>query len=203
MSMICHLRQLPPVELAELQAHPERVVPTVHPETTDSEIMRLREETQRLGRAVVNNPKDATLRGEYMEAVKMTSKLAAKYNSPAELEIEKSWHGIHFLLTGTAWEVMPPLGNVLLGGTEIGEDVGYGPARYLTPQQVAEVSAELEKITEENLRQRFKFEELERAQIYAITSAGDIEYLLGHFSRVVAHYRDAARNGNAMLLYLD
>src|SRR5829696_7547426 len=37
---------------------------------------------------------------------------------------EKSWHGLHFLLTGTAWEGEPPLNFLLAGGREI--DIGLG-----------------------------------------------------------------------------
>ncbi|MER7284053.1 DUF1877 family protein [Dactylosporangium sp. NPDC000244] len=38
-----------------------------------------------------------------------------------ELDLDKSWHGIHFLLTGTAWEVGDGAGAAVLGGGEIGE----------------------------------------------------------------------------------
>src|SRR5271165_1779219 len=71
------------------------------------------------------------------------------------LNIDKSWHGIHFLLTSSAWGGTPPLSNAVLGGTEFGPDLGYGPARYLTPDQVKEVAAGLDRITGETLRGRF------------------------------------------------
>jgi hypothetical protein len=71
------------------------------------------------------------------------------------LRIDKSWHGIHFLLTGSAWGGKPPLSNAVLGGKEFGQDLGYGPARYLTPDQVKEVAAALDEITEATLRAQF------------------------------------------------
>jgi hypothetical protein len=47
-----------------------------------------------------------------------------------ELGVDKAWHGIHVLLTGTAWEGSFPLNFTVSGGKEIGDvDVGYGPAR--------------------------------------------------------------------------
>jgi hypothetical protein len=44
----------------------------------------------------------------------------------AELDGDKAWHGIHFLLTGTAGEGTPPLDFIVRGGQEVGDiDVGY------------------------------------------------------------------------------
>jgi hypothetical protein len=51
------------------------------------------------------------------------------------LNLEKSWHVLHYLLTGKAEKAPPPVGNAVLGGQDIGGDRGYGPARFLTPQQ--------------------------------------------------------------------
>src|SRR5262245_17894050 len=53
------------------------------------------------------------------------------------LDIGKAWHGIHFLLTGSTWHGDPPLSWVVMGGVPIGPDIfGYGPVRYLLPEQV-------------------------------------------------------------------
>ena len=44
-----------------------------------------------------------------------------------EIDLDKSWHGIHFLLTGAAWEGERPLNFLILGGEEVGDiDVGHG-----------------------------------------------------------------------------
>jgi hypothetical protein len=50
------------------------------------------------------------------------------------LDIDKTWHIIHFLLNNHPWEGNGPRFSAVLGGTEpTDEDLGYGPARYLTP----------------------------------------------------------------------
>src|SRR3954470_8881166 len=60
------------------------------------------------------------------------------------LDIDKTWHVIHFLLTGEAWGGEPPLVDAVLGGTELPEtDAGYGPFRYLTPAEVRATSQAL------------------------------------------------------------
>ena len=56
------------------------------------------------------------------------------------IDIDKAWHGIQFLLANDPWGGEPPLANAVLGGTEIGDDVGYGPARYLNADEVRAVA---------------------------------------------------------------
>jgi hypothetical protein len=57
-------------------------------------------------------------------------------NAPALLEeeagevgLDKARHGIHFLLTGSAWDVQEPPCHSVRGGEEVGDvDVCYGGA---------------------------------------------------------------------------
>lgn len=83
------------------------------------------------------------------------------------LGLDKAWHGIHYLLTGTAWEGEPPLNFLVSGGREVGtEDVGIGPARTLTSAETREVAHALAQVTDEELRARFAPQELMRLEIY-------------------------------------
>jgi hypothetical protein len=53
-----------------------------------------------------------------------------------EANLDKAWHGIHFLLTGTNWAGDPPLNFLVAGGAQVGDiDTGYGPARFSTRQR--------------------------------------------------------------------
>jgi|SRR5947209_1096153 len=73
-----------------------------------------------------------------------------------EIELDKAWHAIHFLLTGSAWEGAGPLYYLISGGHQIGDvDVGYGPARALTSKQAADFDAALYGITADELRKRY------------------------------------------------
>src|SRR5688572_3319747 len=57
--------------------------------------------------------------------------------SDRELGLEKSWHGLHYLFTGTAWEGELPGSFLLKGGEDIGdEDSEWGLVRALSPAQV-------------------------------------------------------------------
>jgi hypothetical protein len=127
----------------------------------------------------------------------------AKGKVPGPCSLEKMWQAVHFLITGQEWEGDPPLSFAVLGHEEIGDDGGYGPARYLTPEEVRSVSAALSTITTEELRRRFDPEALEAAQIYPNVWDEDpddlFEEIESYFSELVAYYRDAASRGNAML----
>lgn len=126
-------------------------------------------------------------------------------HDPPGMDVDKAWHGIHFVLAGKAWEGEHPLGSAVIGGIEIGEDVGYGPARYLTRERVQEVAAALELFTAEEFAERFDAEALENNGIYPeIWDEGEeaLEYLQNSFEALRAYYLAAAANGEAMLLYL-
>ncbi|WMF04560.1 YfbM family protein [Micromonospora robiginosa] len=72
-----------------------------------------------------------------------------------ELDLDKSWHGIHFPFTGTAWQVSEGAETAILGGVEIGQDGGYGPPRLLDRDTVRAVAAALDALGVETLRARF------------------------------------------------
>jgi len=82
-------------------------------------------------------------------------------------DLDKAWHGIHYLLTGTAWEGDPPLNFLVGGDREVGSiDVGYGPARVLTSAEVKQVRDALEDLSDEALRARFRPDDMMKKQIY-------------------------------------
>ena len=117
------------------------------------------------------------------------------------LSLEKSWHTLHYLLTGKPEGAPPPLGDAILGGTEIGEDVGYGPVRFLTPKQVRDVADALSKVTLDDLADRFDVDLMSAANIYACKGE-ELESINFYFSNLMHYYVAASARGNAMLLYL-
>jgi hypothetical protein len=122
------------------------------------------------------------------------------------LDIDKSWHLIHFLLAGEAWGGDGPLANVVLGGLELtGTDAGYGPFRYLTPAQVREASQALAGVSAQELWARFDATQVEAAEIYPTQWRGDDEereYVSQNYDSLRRYFAEAATSGRAMLLYL-
>ena len=125
---------------------------------------------------------------------------------PHQLDVDKAWHGLHYLLTGRAEGGAEPLAWTLLGGEEIGPELGYGPARFLTPPQVAAVAAALSGLDGPALAGRFDAADMAAQAIYPDIWERDgaeaLDYLLAHFGPLAAAYRDAANRGDAMLLWL-
>jgi len=123
------------------------------------------------------------------------------------IDVDKSWHGLHYLLTGHAGEAHGPLAQAILGGESIGEDLGMGPARILTPSQVKEIAAELGQLTDEDLRARYKPVEMTALQIYPELiwerdGEDSFAYLVANFEVMAAFYREAAARGDGVVLLL-
>jgi hypothetical protein len=120
------------------------------------------------------------------------------------IDIDKAWHGIHFLLNNDPWDGEEPLKFTILGKYEIGEDVGYGPAHYLTSEDVKTITKALSNISAEALKSKFDADKMIKADIYpSVWEEEDVvEYLIEYYKVLVDYYNDAAEKGNAMLMSL-
>lgn len=124
------------------------------------------------------------------------------------LDIDKNWHGLHFLLTDSgslgATQVLGPLGNVVLGGTPTKWEASYGPVRFLTPREVKEVADALAQLNEEDLRRRYDSEAFLAADIYPQGwDQTSLDYLMAAFCQVRDFFKQAAEEGNVVLLSCD
>lgn len=85
----------------------------------------------------------------------------------ASTDLDKAWHGIHYLLTGTAWEGSKPLDFIVSGGRAVGDiDVGYGPARVLSAAETRGAHDALLRLTDDELRGRFRPADMMTKEIY-------------------------------------
>jgi hypothetical protein len=121
------------------------------------------------------------------------------------VSLEKSWHGIHFTLTGTPWECDSPLNLLAGGGVPVGdEDVGYGPARLLEPAEVSKVDEALQAISEEEFARRFDTKALAKAEIYPQIWDEPVEDLKeeygSYFQQMKQHVGRARQEGHALLI---
>ncbi len=142
------------------------------------------------------------------EAKKDPKKLEAFLETdPPSLEIDKSWHGIHYLLTGNAQKPGPGIGQIILGGKEIGEDQGLGPAHYFTAEEVKELAVLLKQETPERLAARYDPVAMQKAEIYPGIWVRDdkqaLEYLLEYYRQLVDFYAKAAKHNQAIIFVID
>jgi hypothetical protein len=82
------------------------------------------------------------------------------------ISLEKAWHGLHYLLTGSAHDGEFPLGFILQGGQEFGEDDGYGQPRLFNPSEVAQIDQALAAISDDQLWRRFDAEQMSEQGVY-------------------------------------
>lgn len=86
--------------------------------------------------------------------------------SKPSADLQKAWHGLHYLLTGTGDSGEPPLNFLLLGGEAVGGDCGAGPVRFLSPDEVRKANEALSAIRDDLLWFHFDPEEMTAESIY-------------------------------------
>jgi Domain of unknown function (DUF1877) len=121
--------------------------------------------------------------------------------------LNKAWHAIHFALTGSRLGGEEPLNFLVSEGTPVGEiDVGFGPARVLTSQQVRQLAAALAPIEPAEVARRIDLGKFDQEVIYP-----------GNWQRdgigvddVLTNYRDMrnligrlAERGDGLVLYIN
>jgi hypothetical protein len=148
--------------------------------------------------------------GEALLAL-MQQRLGGGRSGPAEgthdrLDLDKAWHGVHYLLCGAVEPGDSLLSQAVLGGTEIGEDFsGYGPARYFTVARVAELAAALRQPqTEAEVVARYDPQRMSQLQIYPFgwEEEDNRDWVLDGFGDLRAFYADAAAHRRAVVTCL-
>jgi Domain of unknown function (DUF1877) len=151
---------------------------------------------------------DAELQAYRADSRRLEDRIYRTVNDPALADIDKTWEGIVFLLTGEALaDTSHPLVRVLFSGqlVDAEQDLGYGPAHYLTPAEVAALQPPLAAITGAELRQRFDPARMTELGIYpSIWDEGEeaFEYLAGGLATVQELYAEAARRGEGMITFI-
>jgi hypothetical protein len=138
------------------------------------------------------------------------------------LHIGKSWAGIHYLLTHRPKEL--DLQDAVIHGRgsfgdltdaspekQIAElekwmdsEFGYGPPGFLLPSEVAAVAKWIDGISDEDFLSSFNGDQMNADGVYPENwevEALKIE-LVGNWQTLKSHYREAANDGRAMLLWV-
>jgi hypothetical protein len=157
---------------------------------------------------IEKNPYIHTLEPELkIEALKRVKKIFRKNANQGikVLSLDKSWHLIHFLLSGEVWSGESLLGSVLMGGTQIGDEsfnTGYGVPRFHSPGEVKKIAENLPAL--ETLEKNFDAEKIAEAEIYAFNADdadNEWDYLSRYYRQMFDYFQDAAKRGNGVLLF--
>ncbi len=124
--------------------------------------------------------------------------------------IDKTWHALHFLFTGSDWKGDFPHGFLLSCGKPVGDvDVGYGPAKSFTSSEVGQIAEFLASLNREELRNRFDPAKMHDMDIYpsiwdSIENIDDEwEYICWGLDEIIRFVGEAAERNMALLVYIN
>jgi hypothetical protein len=132
---------------------------------------------------------------------------SAPHHPDRGLDIEKAWHGLHFLFTGTSDGGEEPACYLVHGGEAL-DDEGYG--RALRPAQVQSFASFLASLTPDELRGRYDPARMVGLEIYPDSIWDDDtkgkesprDWLIKSFGEVQAFVARAAAAGDGMVVHI-
>ena len=121
------------------------------------------------------------------------------------LDLGKSWHVLHFVLTATAAEAPLPGGMLLSGGSEVGEDLGYGAARVVTAEQTAAFAAHLAGLDIEAEVNRIDGDTMRRLGVYGAEQPVRqlVKEIRGCLPRLRDYLAKAVSQGEGLVIWMD
>jgi hypothetical protein len=130
---------------------------------------------------------------------------AQSFRPLASISLDKAWHGVHYLLCGKADSDSSIAGQAVMGGTEVGDDLGYGPARYFEASKVADIARELSRpALEAEIVARFDPDQMTRLSIYpGKWSVSDRDWVFDAFRQLRQFYMDASAAGLAVVTCIE
>ncbi len=121
--------------------------------------------------------------------------------------LNKAWHAIHFVLNGSRLGGREPLNFLVDEGRAVGEvDVGYGPARVLTSQQVRDLATELSSIPPNDVAQRVDLKRLDEEAIYPgnwLRNGYSVDYVVSNYRDMRELVSRAADQGLGLIVYIN
>jgi hypothetical protein len=127
---------------------------------------------------------------------------------PNICDLDKGWQGLHFLFTGTAWEGEEPACYLIRGGEEIDGVEQYSSVRALSPDRVRAFASFLSSLSREELTRHYDPARMMALEIYPEIwdrkgeEPTPLDYLLDLFDELQPFVIDAAKAGDAAIVYL-
>lgn len=195
MSMIGNLSRIPEDVLVELHKNPKIITGILYEEYDDEPI----EQPGFFSRLLRKKPPSLE-----------TQTTNYSLSDDDTTDVDKAWHALHFLLTGSEGDADFPQGFLASCGEEVGDiDVGYGPVRSFSSEQVKGISQFLNSLDKSELRCRFDPAKFKQKNIYpdiwadGKNSKEDWEYLEEYLDQLIRFVNETAEKKMAMLVYIN
>ena len=124
------------------------------------------------------------------------------YESGRTLDLDKQWHAVHFLLTGSAEITNDPLSLIIGRFEEIGPDNGYGPAWFVPKDFITNFNNAISSLSYDELVARYDTDAMVHENVYiadALASEGEEGrgFVLEDVARLRAFVATAAADGSS------
>lgn len=121
------------------------------------------------------------------------------YEDGSAIDLDKQWHAIHFLLTGSADVTSHPLSLIIGKFREIGPDNGYGSAWLIPKEFLLAFDHALSALNEHDLAARYDPAAMVRDEVYIAESLEEegpegLEFLQEDIKRLRVFASKAAAN---------
>jgi Domain of unknown function (DUF1877) len=216
MSMICWMIGLKPAQMVALRTTPSLVRSLIlvaqdgQPKPNFDEAIKGMSPEQRKRFEAYQTALEASQREAQAATAEARKQLATFGALERTLSLEKSWHILHYLFTGHIGPANAP-GDLLLTGEDLGEDLGYGPARLHSEIATRAFSQFLDTQEVERLQARIDLTEMRRLGVYAMPMGGgsDADYanelrseVAVYFPLLRSYVHRMSDNGNGLLVWL-
>jgi hypothetical protein len=164
----------------------------------DQEEARLRADPDELGDFIA---------GEDLDWSAAPPQPNGSHNPDRPFDVDKQWHAIHYLLTGSPDPVAGPLGIIMGEFEDVGEAQGYAPAWFISPEAIKASHEALQALRDEELRERYDPAAMVRDQVYlaeALAKEGDegLGFLLEDLQRLRAFVRAGAERSQGAFAFV-
>ena len=132
--------------------------------------------------------------------------------------LDKAWDAVQYVLTGTSMgdpslkekssdDAQKILSLAIYSGQYFDEEqeLGMGPASYLTPDQVKQIDGIVSKMDSSFVKERYNPTHMDKIGIYPVfwsKNPNNIEYVDENFNNLKTFYADAASKGHAIGSYM-
>jgi hypothetical protein len=118
------------------------------------------------------------------------------------LYLDKGWHLLNYLITGDVNGGDYPLAHAIMAGHLLHES--WDTLVYSRADEVKDVAKALSDLSEEDLLKNCNNKSLIKAKIYRFpkgVNKRDLKEIMDDFHRLKKYYRNATKNGNAVLRF--